>query len=269
MTLGSLDWHFMDTFARHALLQEILLGERALESHAQSVIGLRLGESMAQEYLTRFLGPDGELHPLSLLLPDHMDPEMRTALDLACLERTFSTLAQQQASSLLHFVNLDPHTLASPAFWNQLPGWLQRISIPPVQVVLEFTEGQSMHDLDALADFAKRLRQFGLMIAVDDLGAGVASLTHMARLAPDFIKADRSLVHQVHRRPYQAALLNALSVFAQRMCIGFIAEGIETLDELQAVVDADVPWGQGYVFGRPGPLPLPPIAPMHVGAVRI
>jgi EAL domain-containing protein (putative c-di-GMP-specific phosphodiesterase class I) len=103
----------------------------------------------------------------------------------------------------------------------------------------------------------------GLRVAVDDLGAGVASLTHMARLAPDFIKADRSLVEQVHRRPYQAALLNALAHFAERMCIGFIAEGIETLDELQAVLDADVPWGQGFVLGQPWPTrPRPMMSPI-------
>jgi EAL domain-containing protein (putative c-di-GMP-specific phosphodiesterase class I) len=255
----------MDDFARHSLLQEILLGERPLESHAQSVIALRHGDSVAQEYLTRFLGPDGELHPLSLLVPEHLNAGMRTALDLACLEQTFGTLARQTTTRLLHFVNLDPHTLASPDFWARMPQWLKGIQIPTDQVVLEFTEGQSMHDLDALAGFARRLREYGLLIAVDDLGAGVASLTHMARLAPDFIKADRSLVHQVHRRPYQAALLNALSVFAQRMRIGFIAEGIETLDELQAVLDADVPWGQGYVFGRPGPVPVAPLMPLQAG----
>jgi len=89
---------------------------------------------------------------------------------------------------------------------------------------------------------------------VDDLGAGVASLTHMARLAPDFIKADRSLVEQVHRRPYQAALLNALAHFAEHMRVGFIAEGVELYEELISVMDADVPWVQGFVYGRPEPI---------------
>jgi len=85
----------------------------------------------------------------------------------------------------------------------------------------------------------------------------------MARLAPDFIKVDRSLVSGVHRRPYQAALLNALAVFAERMGVGYIAEGIETLDELQAVVDADVPWGQGFIFGKPRPLAIANAFPRH------
>jgi EAL domain-containing protein (putative c-di-GMP-specific phosphodiesterase class I) len=119
------------------------------------------------------------------------------------------------------------------------------------KVVMELTESCSALEMDDLHAYSRRLRDFGVRIAVDDLGSGVASLTHMARLAPDYIKADQSLVHLAHRRPYQAALLNALAHFARRMCVGFIAEGIETAEELQAVQDADVPWAQGFVYGEP------------------
>ena len=117
--------------------------------------------------------------------------------------------------------------------------------------------GAFMPDLDSMEGFARRLREIGLRVAVGGLGSGVASLSHMARLGPDFIKVDPSLVREVHRRPYQAALLNALARFAEQMRVGYIAEGIETVEELRAVIDADVPWGQGFVFGRPEPLELP------------
>jgi EAL domain-containing protein (putative c-di-GMP-specific phosphodiesterase class I) len=136
---------------------------------------------------------------------------------------------------------------------------MMALPFEPSCVVMEFTESQGVHDLKALQGYANRLRDLGLRVAVDDLGAGVASLTHMARLAPDFIKADRSLVEQAHRRPYQAALLNALAHFAKAMRIGFIAEGIETLEELEAIMDAGVPWGQGFIFGQPWPTKPRPI----------
>ena len=122
---------------------------------------------------------------------------------------------------------------------------------------MEITETNAMHDLTLMEGFARRLREIGLRLAVDDLGSGVASLSHMARLAPDFIKVDKSLTRDVHRHPYQAALLNALALFAERMRVGYIVEGIETLEELQAVIDADVPWGQGFIFGQPEPLRFP------------
>jgi EAL domain-containing protein (putative c-di-GMP-specific phosphodiesterase class I) len=136
---------------------------------------------------------------------------------------------------------------------------MMALPFDPGCVVMEFTESQGVHDLKTLQGYANRLRDLGLRVAVDDLGAGVASLTHMARLAPDFIKADRSLVEQAHRRPYQAALLNALAHFANAMRIGFIAEGIETLEELEAIMDAGVPWGQGFIFGQPWPTKPRPI----------
>lgn len=245
-----------------SLLREILEGRRPLQAHAQPVLSLRELAPVAQEYLTRFRDPSGRWCSLMDLDFVHLDHETRLEVDLLCLASTFRTLRDQPASPLLHFVNIEPMTLESPRFWGQLQGWLGDLAFPPLNVVVELTESHSIHDLDLLQNCAKSLRSHGLQIAVDDLGAGVASLTHMARLAPDFIKADRSLVEQAHRRPYQAALLNALSVFAQRMCIGFIAEGIETPEELQAVIDADVPWGQGYVFGQPQP---PKVAPLWTG----
>ncbi|HJV21391.1 MAG TPA: EAL domain-containing protein [Holophagaceae bacterium] len=241
------------------LLRAILEGRQPLQAHAQPVLGLRSLEPVAQEYLTRFLDPRGRLCSLADLDFVNLDDATRLEVDLLCLDSTFKVMRDQVPSDRLHFINVEPMTLESPRFWGKLQGWLGDLQIPPLSVVVEFTESHGIHDLDLLQNCAKSLRSHGLQLAVDDLGAGVASLTHMARLAPDFIKADRSLVEQAHRRPYQAALLNALSVFAQRMCIGFIAEGIETPEELQAVIDADVPWGQGFVFGQPQPLKVEPL----------
>ncbi len=244
------------------ILNRLLSGESQIVSHVQPMYRLRDNRLMAKEYLARHLDGRGMAHPVGPILqaPD-LTLADRLTLDLRFLEETFRTLAQTGSDSHLHFVNLEPVSLEAAAFWEALPRWLEALPFPPELVVMEFTEAQRVHDPDALRAYATLLRSSGLRVAVDDLGAGVASLSHMARLAPDFIKADRSLVEQVHRRPYQAALLNALSHFAQRMRIGFIAEGIETLEELEAVMDADVPWGQGFILGQPWPTAPRPLAP--------
>lgn len=237
------------------LLQSLLRGENVLVPFAHPIHGLKPGLLGAREILTRFRAGNGEMVAVGDLLQDmHLPRELQVELDMLCLESTFRALGKLPASQALNFVNLEPLTLSSEAFWGRVPVWLEASTFPASQIVLEFTEGHVIHDMEVLQGHARKLREFGLRIAVDDLGSGVASLTHMARLAPDFIKADRSLVEQVHRRPYQAALLNALSVFANRMCVGFIAEGVETEDELQAIIDADVPWAQGFLFGMPAPL---------------
>jgi len=245
------------------ILESMLSGEGIIVPHVQPMYRLNDNRLVAKEYLARHLDADGQAHAVGPLLQDPaLSSSDRLILDLRFLDSTFQTVARTGDASHLHFVNLEPVSLEAPGFWESLPRWLAALPFSPEFVVMEFTESQGVHDLQALQGYANRLRDLGLRVAVDDLGAGVASLTHMARLAPDFIKADRSLVEQVHRRPYQAALLNALAHFAERMRIGFIAEGIETLEELQAVLDADVPWGQGYILGQPWPTrPRPLVAP--------
>jgi EAL domain-containing protein (putative c-di-GMP-specific phosphodiesterase class I) len=243
------------------ILESLLSGKGAIVPHVQPIYRLRDNQLVAQEYLARHMDEAGVTHPVGPILQDpSLSAQDRLALDLRFLEATFMALAQRGNGTHLHFVNLEPVSLEAPGFWRCLPRWLEALPFPVEYVVMEFTESQGVHDLEALQTYAKRLRDVGLRVAVDDLGAGVASLTQMAWLAPDFIKADRSLVEQVQRRPYQAALLNALSHFAKRMCIGFIAEGIETLEELEAVMDADVPWGQGYILGQPWPTRPKPLA---------
>ncbi len=243
------------------ILQSILTGERRAVTYVQSIMGLKTGQLEAKEILTRFEDPYGQMESVGGLLEDmKLPPESRIELDLLCLGSIFDALAETPITNHLLFINLHPTTMESPDFWNRIQPWLWNLSMPPHRIVLEITEAFTLHDLDRLQNFARCLRGMELRIAVDDLGSGAASLSHMAQLAPDFIKVDRSLVHDAHRRPYQAALLNALAVFAERMGTGYIAEGIETAEELQTVRDADVPWGQGYIFGEPTPLKLRPDA---------
>ena len=228
-------------------------------TYVQSIRNLKTGQMEAEEILTRFEDPYGQMQGVGSLLEDgNLPSESRIELDLICLGTIFKALAETPVTDHLLFINLHPKTMESPDFWNRIQPWLWDLSIPPHRIVLEITEAFTLHELERLQVFARSLRSMELRIAVDDLGSGAASLSHMAQLAPDFIKVDRSLVHQAHRRPYQAALLNALAVFAERMRTGYIAEGIETPEELEAVIDADVPWGQGYIFGEPVPLKLKP-----------
>ena len=241
-------------------LESMLKGEGAIAPHVQPMYRLSDNRLVALEYLAHYIDAAGAAHPVGPLLQDPaLSRADRLTLDLKFLEATFHSLSRDGDASVLHFVNLEPVSLEAPGFWDGVPRWLAALPFSPECVVMEFTESQGVHDLKALQGYANRLRDMGLRVAVDDLGAGVASLTHMAWLAPDFIKADRSLVEQAHRRPYQAALLNALAHFANAMRIGFIAEGIETLEELEAIMDAGVPWGQGYILGQPWPTRPKPI----------
>jgi GAF domain-containing protein len=109
---------------------------------------------------------------------------------------------------------------------------------------------------DALAD----LRRRGARLAVDDVGAGYAGLTHVMRLAPDVIKLDRAITTGIDADPVKAALVGSFVRYARDIDATVCAEGVETLEELERLADLDVTYGQGYGIARPS-APWAQVAP--------
>lgn len=122
------------------------------------------------------------------------------------------------------------------------------------RVVVEITEHQPVESYEDLARVRTRFRQNGIRVAIDDAGAGYASLHHILKLAPDIIKLDIGLTHGIDRDPVKRALAASLVQFAKETDAIVIAEGIETASELATLRDLAVPWGQGFHIGKPGPL---------------
>ena len=126
--------------------------------------------------------------------------------------------------------------------------------------VVEITEHVVIEDYpalrDALAALGPRVR-----VAVDDAGAGYASLRHVLELAPDFVKLDIALIRGIDADPARQALIAGMGYFAIKRKVRLIAEGIETPAELRALRALAIGYGQGYLLGRPqdgrGPGPWP------------
>jgi EAL domain-containing protein (putative c-di-GMP-specific phosphodiesterase class I) len=120
--------------------------------------------------------------------------------------------------------------------------------------VAEVTEHARISDYGKLDRALAPLRRRGMRLAVDDAGAGFASLRHILRLNPDFIKLDRTLIDQIDRDRSKQALAAGLISFADKSGATIIAEGIERAAEVKTLVDLGVSYGQGYYLARPGPL---------------
>ncbi len=120
-------------------------------------------------------------------------------------------------------------------------------------LVVEITEQTPVEDYAALSTVLGALRERGAMVAVDDTGAGYASLSHLLALRPEFVKLDRSLVAGVDRDPNRAAAVRAIGAFAGELDAWLVAEGVEHEEELGRLVELDVPLVQGYLLGRPDP----------------
>jgi EAL domain-containing protein (putative c-di-GMP-specific phosphodiesterase class I) len=146
-------------------------------------------------------------------------------------------------------INVSPGALLSAdvrAALDAAPGGLD-------QIVVEVTEQKPVEDYDALATVLDRARAAGARVAVDDAGAGYASLQHVLRLRPEYVKLDRGLIADADGDPAKLALIEAVGLFAGRLDAALVAEGIERRAEQETLAGLAVPLGQGFLFGRPGP----------------
>jgi len=120
------------------------------------------------------------------------------------------------------------------------------------RVVLEITERASLDDVKDVRARIAALRDLGYRIAVDDLGAGYAGLTSFANLEPEIVKLDMSLVRNVHQEPTKQRLIRSMVSLCREMSIQVVAEGVETVEERDVVVDLGCDLLQGYLFAKPG-----------------
>ena len=121
------------------------------------------------------------------------------------------------------------------------------------RVVLEITERSTLDGISDLTQRLARLRALGYRIAVDDLGAGYASLSLLAQTQPEVIKIDMSLVHGVRRDPTRQMVIRSLTHLGAQLGVVTIAEGVETAEDLVSVIQAGGDVVQGYFFARPAP----------------
>jgi EAL domain-containing protein (putative c-di-GMP-specific phosphodiesterase class I) len=94
-------------------------------------------------------------------------------------------------------------------------------------------------------------------VAVDDLGAGHSNLKYIADLAPEVVKLDRNLIAQLRRESRLQTLVTAIVELCNRLDARVVAEGIETREEMLAVLETGAHYGQGFFLGRPARDPLP------------
>lgn len=145
-------------------------------------------------------------------------------------------------------LNFSAATILSPALENLLEGF------PLDRVVLEITEHESIERYAELSEKLQPLRDAGLRISADDVGAGYANFRHILNLAPDLIKLDLTLTRNIDSDSSRRALASALIAFAEKTGSVIIAEGVETEAELDTLRGLGVKIAQGNLLGRPVPL---------------
>ena len=261
--------HQMAELIKERALQDELLHiirDKKIQPVFQPIVNLADGEIMGYEALAR--GPkDSPLHMPSQLFAVAARHRMLLALEHVCREVSIQQ-AKMLAPGQQLFLNITPEVINDPEFRN---GRTKQVvlhhGLIPEQVTFEITERTAISDFGNFTRALHHYRRQGYCIAVDDAGAGYSSLQAIAELYPDFIKLDMSIVRDIHNNPFKIAILEALVNLAAAMNSKIIAEGVETVDELLAVMKLGVGYAQGYLFARPASPPQP-IAPEAMETIR-
>lgn len=245
------------TLRRLAHLQR-LLEPGNIQPVYQPIVRTSDLEAIGYEGLARFPYADG----LSTMPPDVTLAAadaigMREDLEVACWAAMAA--AGSPPSRRLLFVNISPGALRHPGLFmlaDQLPS----------RLVIEITEQTDISDYAELREQLAPWVARGAQIAIDDTGAGYASLEHVVELRPDFLKLTRGLVADIDKDANRQALLRALGAFAREVGAVIVAEGVERREELEVLRESQIDLAQGWLFGRPGrPWPevplLEPVAP--------
>ncbi|MCW2542776.1 MAG: response regulator receiver modulated diguanylate phosphodiesterase [Frankiales bacterium] len=206
----------------------------------QPVVSLATGETRGQEALSRF----GSRVPTERWFRGAALHGLGADLERLTLKAALGSLDLIPPGQFLA-VNVSPASL----YDREVIRLLDETDLS--RLVIEVTEHDAINDYDDTRRYLGRLRARGARIAVDDVGAGYASLRHLLLLQPDMIKLDTSLTRDVHKSPKQQSMVRALVGFADEVGAVVLAEGVEIAEQVPPLLEAGVALGQGWHLGLP------------------
>lgn len=211
----------------------------------QPIFDLRAGSVVGWEALARFPdAPPGEMFHRARSVG------LGPTLDLAMIERVIGFIPSLPDSLYLG-INIDPSTIVDPRVGGTLARIYGRLNgFPFERLVLELTETVEADYLELWKPL-RQLRQRGVRLAVDDVGAGHASLWHVGQLLPDIVKLDHRLVRGIDHSATHREMVAALISLGAGLRSEIVAEGVETAQELRWLMAMGIRYGQGFYLGEP------------------
>jgi EAL domain-containing protein (putative c-di-GMP-specific phosphodiesterase class I) len=200
-------------------------------------------------------GPEGtDLYSAQALFGTADEQDLMFQLDCLCRQMALKGARDFPADCKL-FLNVRPTTIHDPNFREELLGrTLAECGLQPSDVVFEISEQESIGNFEIFREVRDYYRKLGFQIALDDTGAGYASLEAVMELSPEFIKIDGAFIKGIDQDPARQQLVSALRTVAEQINAQMIGEGLDTLEELEMLGKLGIKFGQGWLFGKPMPL---------------
>jgi diguanylate cyclase (GGDEF)-like protein/PAS domain S-box-containing protein len=246
------------TAARFVELSRVqeALDAQEFRLHYQPKVDMRDGRVLGVEALLRWEHPEQGLLLPAQFLPLIEHSELGTAVGNWVLQRGIEQLAAWQAAGvdLSVSINVSAGHLQQPHFAQHLAQLLSQQALPVGdRLILEVLETTALADIEFTRGLMQECRALGVRFALDDFGTGYSTLTYLKRLPLDMLKIDRSFVLNMLNDRHDMAIVEGVIGLSQTFGCSVVAEGVETLEQAQALIEVgcDVGQGNGIALAMP------------------
>jgi diguanylate cyclase (GGDEF)-like protein/PAS domain S-box-containing protein len=235
---------------RHALERD------ELRLHYQPLVDLPSGRIYEVEALLRWQHPERGLMPPGDFIQIAEDTGLIVPIGEWVLREASRQVQEWNANvsadeALRLSVNISARQFRQATLVQDVERVLSETGLRPDLLTLEITESLLIENVEATIDILQRIRALGVSIAVDDFGTGYSSLSYLKRFPLDAIKIDRSFVRDLATDAEDQAVVGAVIATSQALRLSVVAEGIESVDQLNELTGLGCGLGQGYYFSRP------------------
>jgi sensor c-di-GMP phosphodiesterase-like protein len=231
------------------------LARREFKPFYQPTFDLNTGAIRGCEVLARWIRNDGSIVPPMSFIPLAESSGRIELMTWQLLDTALTELLPRlrEDKQFKMSINVSPHHLLGDGFIETLRRIVVDARVSPRQVVLEITERTELPDLEKAAGVVKALRDHGFRVAMDDVGVGHSGLSQMKGLGANTIKIDKFFIDSITQDGSAATIIQTLAGLARDLQMTVIAEGIETPEQVQALIKCGVEEGQGYLVSPPLP----------------
>ncbi len=259
-TLRFFDQEMQSNISARVLLEGEL--QKALESrqfqlHYQIQVD-SAHRPLGAEVLIRWLHPVRGLVSPALFIPLAEESGHIVAIGTWVLDTACAQLKEWQKNALTRdltlSVNVSAKQFYQSDFINKVQDYIQRYAINPQLLKLELTEGMLLDNIEFVITTMNKLHDIGVRLSLDDFGTGYSSLQYLKKLPLDQLKIDQSFVRDISTDVSDKAIVTTIITMSQVLNMDVIAEGVETEEQRQLLLNSGCTHFQGYLFGKPIPL---------------
>jgi diguanylate cyclase (GGDEF)-like protein len=239
-------------------IRKAIVNYNEYQVYYQPIIHLKTGKLMGFETLARWFHPTKGFISPGEFIPVAEETGLIVPLGFWILEQACQQLGAWQEQGLVDDklsvnVNLSARQFSQPDLIASIDQVLEKIPLASKYLKLEITESALMDNQTKAQHLLQQLRDRQIQLCLDDFGTGYSSLSYLHCFPVNTLKIDKSFISRLDGTPSSLGLIPVILNIAQKMEMTVVAEGIETLEQLEQLQHLDCHFGQGYLFSKPIP----------------